>query len=289
MTRPTVLIIGYGYSASFIGQNLKQQGYRVIGTSRSITTAQTGECELIPFDLDHITPIIETAQALLISAPPNHQGEDSVYTLLAPLLKSKAHALKWLGYLSSTGVYGDHQGQWVDETTPPSPQDAIGQARLKAEQAWLSLYHQHQLPIHIFRLSGIYGPHRNPLERLLSGKKSVYVKANQYFSRIHVEDIALIVHASLCQPTPGEIFNVSDDLPTPPEQVYDYAAQCLSLPPLARILIDDDTNINDIPRFYCASRKVCNDKIKQCFALTLTYPTYQHGLDHLYSDMNSTP
>ncbi len=267
-----VFVFGYGYSARYLAQRLAPLGVEVLGSSRQERKASHIIYQHSPQLMDEV----QRAQAILISAPPSKTGHDDIFEQFAPLIvKAKP---QWLGYLSTTGVYGDHQGQWVDETSAINHPGSLGQNRLHAEQQWLSLYQKHQIPTHIFRVSGIYGPGRNAMTRIQQGKKYTIVKENQFFSRIHVEDIAKALAASMAQPTPGEVFNLADDHPCAPQKVDDYACKLLQREPLPRLNFEDAELSAMARQFYNHSKKVSAEKIKSTLKLDWDYPNYEVGL-----------
>jgi nucleoside-diphosphate-sugar epimerase len=183
---------------------------------------------------------------------------------------------RWVGYLSTTGVYGDHGGAWVDETTPLTPSTQRGRARVQAEAAWQAIPN---LPLHIFRLAGIYGPGRGPFAKVRAGTAQRIIKQGQVFSRIHVDDIAQAVAASMMHPTQGDIYNLCDDDPAPPQDVIGYAAKILGLPQPPEV--DFETaDLSPMARsFYSESKRVSNAKVKRDLRITLIHPTYKSGLD----------
>ena len=166
---------------------------------------------------------------LLISAPPDENG-DPVLKLFQEQLQRLAKQLRWVGYLSTTGIYGDRGGDWVDEESPLEPNTTRGHRRLDAEKSWLRLYKDYGMPVHLFRLAGIYGRGRNQLLTVKNGSAKRIIKPGQIFSRIHVEDIAGVLAASMAKPNPGRAYNVCDDEPCPPQEVVEYAANLLGLP-----------------------------------------------------------
>ncbi len=266
----TLLSIGHGYSAQALARRLLPQGWRIIGTTRSpegvAELAATGiEARLWPGEA---LPLGE-ATHLLTSVPPG--AADPV--LAAHGAQIAAAGLKWVGYLSTTAVYGHHEGAWVDETTPPAPSTPRGAARLKAEEAWGAL----DLPLHIFRLAGIYGPGRGPFEKVRDGSARRIVKPGQVFSRIHVEDIANVLEAALLRPSPG-VYNVCDDDPASPETILGAAAEMLGLPPPPMVPYDQAEMTEMARSFYAENKRVRNDKIKAVLGVRLMYPTYREGL-----------
>ncbi|MFL5337099.1 MAG: SDR family NAD(P)-dependent oxidoreductase, partial [Geminicoccaceae bacterium] len=209
------------------------------------------------------------ASHVLTSIAPDEQG-DPVLDLHAADLRG----VDWVGYLGTTAVYGDRQGGWVDETTPIEPTLARADRRARAEAAWLDS----GLPVHIFRLAGIYGPGRNAFVNLKDGTARRIVKPGQVFSRIHVQDIATVVEASIARPSPRAIYNVCDDEPAPPDQVVTHAAELLGVePPPAQ---DYETaELSPMARtFYRDNRRVRNQRIKQELGVRFAYPSYREGL-----------
>ena len=180
----------------------------------------------LPFD--STLKIATDVTHLLISAPPDEHG-DPVLRLFQAQLQRLSN-IKWVGYLSTTGVYGDRGGDWVDEESPLEPNTARGQRRLEAERGWLRLHSDFGVPVHVFRLAGIYGPGRNTLLSVRDGSARRIIKPGQIFSRIHVEDIAGVLAASIAKPNPGRAYNVCDDEPCPPQEVVEFAADLLGLP-----------------------------------------------------------
>lgn len=281
--KKTLLSFGHGYSAQALGHQLIPLGWRVIGTSRdadnlSAITAQgaTG----IQWPDDDISGALADATHLLISVAPSTEG-DPVLNALRGEITAIAPQLEWVGYLSTIGVYGNHDGAWVDEATPLTPATKRGQLRVSAEADWQALAAECSLPLHIFRLAGIYGPGRGPFAKVRKGTARRIIKPNQLFSRIHVDDIAAVLLASIKQPNPGRIYNVCDDNPAPPQDVIAYAAELLGLPvPEAEDF--DTAEMTPMARsFYAESKSVRNDRIKTQLGVTLRYPTYQDGLQAL--------
>jgi nucleoside-diphosphate-sugar epimerase len=270
----TLLTIGYGYSAQALARHLPAQDWRVIATSRSADKAerlrQSG-VEARLFSVDGLSTALEQATHLLISAAPGAPG-DSVLTALRGQIGSH---IEWVGYLSSASVYGDHQGAWVDETVRAAPSTQRGQMRLAAEQAWQDIA---GLPLHIFRLAGIYGPGRSALDKLRSGHGRRIVKAGQIFNRIHVEDIAQVLAASIAQPNPGRLYNVADDRPAPPQDVIAYAAKLLALP-IPKEEPFESAKLSPMSRsFYTENKCMRNARIKEELGVQLLYPDYRAGL-----------
>ncbi len=279
----TLLSFGHGYSARALAALLIPQGWRVIGTTRSTEKAHeiaaTGVEPLI-WPGGDVMPALSQATHVLVSAGPSAEG-DPVLNALHDAIAAKASELNWLGYLSTTGVYGDHDGDWVDEDTPLSPTTKRGQMRKDAEEAWRAIP---DLPLHIFRLAGIYGPGRGPFEKVRQGTARRIIKQGQVFSRTHVEDIAQVLAASIERPAPGTAYNVCDDDPAPPQEVIAHAATLLGLPVPPAIPIEQAEMTPMARSFYAESKRVRNERIKQALGVRLRYPTYREGLAALLKD-----
>lgn len=283
---PCFFIFGFGYTAQALAHKLIAQGFHVIGTSRSPEKQKQNHLnlKLIDFDLVEIERHLNLATHLLISIPPAKAFGDPVLNHCADLIKNQAPYLQWIGYLSSTGVYGNHEGKWVDEESECIPHTPTGITRWQAEKDWLSLARQHQLPLHVFRLSGIYGPGRNALERLMQGQTQSIFKENQVFSRIHVDDIVSTLLASMKQPHPLAIYNVSDDEPASAHDVMLYAAKLLHKEPPLLIPFAKAQLSPMEKEFYANSRRVANLKIKTQLHVILQYKNYKEGLNQIWQD-----
>ncbi|GJD30339.1 hypothetical protein PMNALOAF_1585 [Methylobacterium adhaesivum] len=218
---------------------------------------------------------------LLISAPPAGDG-DTVLARYGDAIR--ASRIGWIGYLSTIGVYGDKQGAWIDEATEPRPTSRRSLARLAVEEAWLALGRDSAKTVQVFRLSGIYGPGRNPIVKLRQGKSQRIIKAGQVFNRIHVDDIATTLLASLDRPRAGAVYNVTDDAPTPPQVVTEYAAALTGLP-LPPEIDFETADLSPMARsFYGENKRVRNRLIREELGVELAYPTYREGLAALVAD-----
>ena len=191
--------------------------------------------------------------------------------------------LKWITYLSATSIYGDHEGKWVDEESKARPTSPNGVARLSAEKSWLSLERDKNLPIQIFRLSGIYSNENNILIRLKSGNVNLINKKNHFFSRIHTEDVANILFKSLTKFKSGEIYNLSDDKPSTSEDVTLFGAKMLNIENIEKIEVDQIKS-EMLKNFYNESKKVSNEKMKSYFNYNLKFPSYIEGLSYIRSN-----
>ncbi|MEX1035852.1 MAG: SDR family oxidoreductase [Sneathiella sp.] len=270
---------GLGFTARQIAADFPE--WRVMGTGRSPATgAEMGPLPLYPFRRDQpladFPDIAAEVSHILLSIPPDDLG-DPVYDVMKEQILRLPN-LQWIGYLSTTGVYGDLDGGWVDEESPYNPSGRRGERRMQAEQAWRGLHETSGLPLHIFRLPGIYGPGRNQLVSLKNGKARRIAKPGQVFSRIHVADLAAILVASMNNPNPGAIYNVADDEPAPPQDVVSHAAALLGVTPPP--LIDfEEADLSPMARsFYSDSKRVRNTKIKSELGVSLKFPTYREGL-----------
>jgi nucleoside-diphosphate-sugar epimerase len=289
--KPVLLSFGHGYSAQVLARRLMARGWRVIGTTRSTKKAEaisaTG-AEAVIWPPAKSGPLLDLATHILVSAGPD-AGGDPVLGRCAGALSARGDQFDWVGYLSTTGVYGDRGGGWVDETSVCEPATERGKWRLDAEQEWLGYWHETGLPVHIFRLAGIYGPGRGPFAKLRAGTARRIVKPGQVFSRIHVEDIATVLEASIARPHPGTIYNVCDDEAAPPEDVIAHAAELLGLPvPPAEVF--DGAAMTPMARsFYAESKRVSNARIKSELRVELAYPTYREGLAALLPEETAPP
>ncbi|QIG48634.1 SDR family oxidoreductase [Nordella sp. HKS 07] len=275
---PHLFCFGLGFTGQALARRLTAKGWTVTGTSRS------GENGTLAFDGSTALPqsAFDGVTHLLISVPPGPQG-DPVLSRHADDLRQRARQFQWAGYLSTTGVYGDRHGDWVDETSPLTPTTERGQRRLAAETQW----HELGLPLHIFRLAGIYGPGRNQLVSILDGTAKRIVKQGQIFSRIHVEDIAGVLEASIARPDPERAYNVCDDEPCPPQEVVAFAAELLDRPPPPEIAFDAAALSPMAKSFYAESKRVSNKRIKQELGYRLLFPTYREGLTALLATLPS--
>lgn len=279
----TLLSLGHGYSARALARRLLPQGWTVLGTTRDPGKAdalRAEDVEPIAWDPAAVAEALGRATHLLVSAGPDADGDPSL-RLCRDAIAARAPALDWAGYLSTTGVYGDHGGDWVDEDTPLTPGTRRGQWRLQAEIDWRAVP---GLPLHIFRLAGIYGPGRGPFEKVRNGTARRIVKPGQVFSRIHVEDIAQVLEASIRKPAPGGAYNLCDDDPAPPQDVLLHAAELLDVAPPPEIDFDAAEMSPMARSFYAENKRVSNRRIKDELGVQLRYPDYRAGLRALLDE-----
>lgn len=282
-----LLCFGFGFSARAFVARLDTRAWKVSATSRDaegIAEIEAQGFHGLPFD--STLQIAPDVTHLLISAPPGEHG-DPVLNLFEEQLRKLSKQLKWVGYLSTTGVYGDRGGDWVDEESPLGPTTARGERRLEAERSWLGLYSDFGLPVHVFRLAGIYGLGRNTLLNVRDGSAKRIIKPGQIFSRIHVEDIAGVLAASIAKPHPGRAYNVCDDEPCPPQDVVVYAANLLGLPLPPEIPFEQAELSPMAKSFYAESKRVSNKRIKTELGYKLIYPNYRDGLQVLKNTLTA--
>jgi nucleoside-diphosphate-sugar epimerase len=273
-----MMFFGFGFSAEAIARQLDPQAWTITGTSRSAEGAtrisslgyrgvRFADLASLPDDVTHIVS----------SVPPDDDG-DPVLRAHGQRIAAQSSRLQHVAYLSTTGVYGDHRGAWTDEETPLTPNTPRGQRRLAAEQAWLALQRDHGVPVHLFRLAGIYGPGRNALLNVRAGTAQRIIKPGQVFSRIHVDDIAGVVRASMARPHPGRAYNVADDEPCPPQDVIAHAAMLLGLPVPPDVPFEM-AELSPMQRsFYADSKRVSNRRAKDELHYRFRHPTYRDGL-----------
>ena len=277
-----LMIFGMGFTSKALVEELRPFAPGSIrGTTRSAEKADALRrlgIEARIFPGDDMRADLDWASHVLISAGPQ-DGSDPVLAELRDAFASGT--FDWVGYLSTTGVYGDHQGGWVDETTPVAPSTKRGAARVAAEAEWQALMRAHDLPLHIFRLPGIYGPGRGPFAKVRAGTARRIIKKGQVFGRVHVEDIAQTLAASMRAPRPGAIYNVADDDPAPPQDVIGYAAELLGVDPPPPIPFEQAEMSPMARSFYAESKRVDNRLIKDELGVVLRYPDYRSGLKAL--------
>ena len=278
-----LLSFGHGYSARALARRLLLRGWRILGTTRDPARADRLRAEGVTpllWDGDDVAGALNEATHLLCSIAPAGPG-DPVLARHRDAIAAAAPRLDWAGYLSTTGVYGDHQGRWVDEQTPLAPSTERGKRRVAAEAEWQAIP---GLPLHIFRLAGIYGPGRGPFEKVRQGTARRIVKPGQVFSRIHVDDIAQVIEASIDRPRPGTAYNLCDDDPAPPQDVIAHAAELLGLPVPPEVPFDEAGMSPMARSFYAESKRVSNRRIKDELGVRLIHHDYRSGLRALLAE-----
>lgn len=277
--------LGLGYCAESLARHLSVADWYVGGTARSadkVAALATKGIDAVQWEggppSDLVIQKLRDATHILVSVPPDEHG-DPAFAATADVIASAPH-LQWLGYLSTTGVYGDTGGRVVDETEPVNPSGARGQRRVEAEREWISLFHDRGVPVHVFRLPGIYGPGRSVFDQIRRRQAKRIDKPGHAFSRIHVDDIALVLAASMHQPAPGEIYNVCDDEAAPPAEVTEYACSLLGIepPPLEDFEAAKARMTPMALSFWNDNRRVSNAKIRESLGVRLKYPDYRSGL-----------
>jgi nucleoside-diphosphate-sugar epimerase len=275
MIKNNLLIFGYGYTAKALASCLEQEKWNICGTSRLKTNDEY--CDIIRYEYSEIKQALEQTTHILISIAPTEDG-DVVLQEFKELIDRYAINIKWIGYLSSTGVYGNHDGSWVDENAQTNPKGKNGIRRLIAENQWLDFGKNNNIAINIFRLSGIYGPERNALIQVANQTARSIYKEGQVFSRIHVEDIAEIIKLAIANQSFSEIYNLADDHPCSSIEVNEYASELLNVSPPAIIDFKDAQLSIMAQEFYNNNRRVSNKKIKDKLGVILKFPTYKEGL-----------
>lgn len=277
---------GYGYSCDYLGHELSKisdQSWVLCGTTRDnekrVSLSGRGvQAHIFDFQKPLVDPsrVLAGTTHVLVSTPPSDEGDPSFLMHAADILNIPT--LEWVGYLSTTGVYGDRQGEWVDEQTAVQPTSRRGVRRAQAEEQWFSLLQAHGVPVHIFRLAGIYGPGRSALDSVRAGVARRIDKPGQAFSRIHVEDIVQVLRASMERSDPGQIYNICDDHPAPSHEVIKHACEILGrpVPPLIPFAQADMAPM--ARSFYADNKRVRNDKMKSALGIALKYPSFKEGL-----------
>ena len=290
MSNLNIFCFGFGQVAKTFIQKLKLENFNInlSATSRKKThTLKFNNINYTSFQFEgddydiELIKNLEKSDYILVSIPPR-EGTDLVIKNFSNIIEN-CNA-KWITYLSATSVYGDHKGEWVNEESKTKPITSNGIDRLSAEKLWLSLNLNKKIPLQIFRLAGIYSNESNILARLKSGKAKIVNRKNNFFSRIHVEDIANILFESLSKFKPGEIYNISDDKPSSSEEVTLYGVKLLNMDK-PKIIELKDIESEMLKNFYKDSKKVSNKKMKNFFDYKLKFPTYIEGLNYIRNNL----
>ena len=277
---------GYGYVSEHLGEALKKSkeyDWSLSGTVREAAHKRKLDAKGIDITLfEYTRPLPDVAQTLkdvthiLFCAPPSAEGS-AIFSSHGEEIANLKN-LQWAGYMSTTGVYGNRSGGWVDENSDINPTTIRGTRRALAEQQWCSLYKAQGLPIHSFRLSGIYGPGRSAIDSVVAGMSRRVEKKGHAFSRIHIDDIVQTVMASMAKPNAGNAYNLADDFPAPSHEVIAYACDLLGVPCPPLVPFDEVDLAPITQSFYDDNKRVRNDKIKQELGVKLKYPSYREGL-----------
>ena len=288
LRKNSLFCFGLGFAAQALAKRISVQEFTVSGSCRTIDKKGTlEELSVFPFDGTHATEEICGALSqtthLLVSIPPQPSGDVVLQKFSSQIAECKN--LEWVGYISSTGVYGDTQGEWVDESSPLQPLTELNERRVEAENGWLNMVKENGCPVMVFRCGAIYGPGRNLLISVKQGSARRIKKPGLVFSRIHVEDLAQTLEASIKNPRPGEVYNVSDDEPSPPSEAVEYACKLLNITPPPLIPFES-ADLSEIARgFYLNCKRVGNKKIKEDLGVKLKYPNNKSGLDAIFKTM----
>jgi nucleoside-diphosphate-sugar epimerase len=266
-----LFVFGMGFSGAALARRLRSQGWSIVGAARSPEARSALEAQGVqsvdPADPDDLRSALEGADAVLVTAPPGEAGCPGFAALDALQVEAG-----WIGYLSTTGVYGDRQGGWVFEETPVDPKSAEAGRRAEAEAQWLGR------GAIVFRLPGIYGPGRSVFDRLRQGTARRLTKPGQVFSRIHVDDLATGLEASIRRPRAGAIYNLCDDEPASASRVTEYAARLIGMAPPPEELFAEASVSPMARRFWAESKRVSNAKAKAELGWRPAFPTYREGL-----------
>lgn len=276
-----LFIFGYGFSGAALARRLKGEGWSVAATHRRPEDADRLRADGVsPVAMDDPAAMAKAtaeAEAVLVTAPPDAHGCPGLRTLVPVMARTGAFP-DWLGYLSTTGVYGDRQGGWVFESSRIAAQSMEGARRAAAERDWLDVGKGMGLTVTLFRLPGIYGPGRSTLDRVRQSRARRIASPGQVFSRIHVEDLAAGLAASIAQPRAGGVYNLCDDAPAPNSEVIAYAARLLGQTPPPEIPLEEVDLPPQAQRFYAETKRVSNARAKAELGWRPAYPTYREGL-----------
>ena len=276
-----IFIFGYGYTANFLCEKIIDQ--KIFATSRSSENKEQAHKNISiisPLETEYILEkYTDEISHILISVPPDNGGDIFLRTVSFDL--TRLNQLKWIGYLSATSVYGDHQGRYVDENSELLTVSKRGKNRKLAEDQWHKIAKNQNLPLHIFRIAGIYGPERNMLERIKSGNYVKVIKKGHFFSRIHVNDLTNTLIASMYKPNPISVYNIADDHPSSIDEVTDYIAKNISITVTEEINYEDFSKEEQADSFFSENKKVNNKLIKEELGIILEYPSYKEGYNKI--------
>lgn len=283
--------LGFGYCANALARRLAPQGWTILGTTRSAEKASAMRAaghDAVPVSNGKLPrETFKDVSAVLVSAPPGPEGCPALITAETSI-RASARDIRWIGYLSTNGVYGDYAGAWVDETSALKATRPRGLKRIEAERRWREFGASINVPTIIFRLPGIYGPGRSAIETVRSGVAKRIYKEGQVFSRMHVDDIAAALAASIAINNPHDVYNLADDEPAPPQDVIEYACNLLGVEPLPLTPIEEAAMSEMALSFYADNKRVSNKRMKESLNFTLRYPTYREGLRAILQAVEQT-
>lgn len=280
--------LGLGFTARALARRLHAVGWRIVGSTRTeagvLAIRQQGY-DVLLLNSDTEPGTLERAICsvthILISASPDEDGDPIIARVKA--VRERLPNLEWIGYLSTIGVYGAHDGAWIDEDTPPSPTSERGKRRLFAERAWLDFGERHAIAVQVFRLPGIYGPGRSVFDRLRAGTSRRIIKPGQVFNRMHVDDIAGALEAAINAASHDHtIYNLTDGHPAPPQDVIVFAAELMGIAPPPEVAFDDAEMSPMARSFYGDNKRVSNKRMINELGYEPVYPTYQQGLSAIW-------
>ncbi len=283
-----ILIFGYGYTSSFLSSFLIKEGWSVFATTRKKENfpwiEKTGVQPILFSDKQNLERILSKEVYVLNSVPPSEEG-DPVLDQYSDLISESKEVIRWLGYFSTTSIYGDKKGKWVTEETAPNPCLPRSIKRLKVEDSWKELSRNTNILLNIFRLSGIYGPGRSLIDRLKEGESIVVVdRPNQLFNRVHVFDIVGSTYLAMQKKFKDEVFNVSDDNPASQVEVAEFALSLGSFPYIKKVPLESSL-ISDMARsFYLEEKKVSNKRVKKRLGYFFKFPSFREGLREIYEN-----
>ncbi len=285
---PNLLVFGFGYTGQALARRMLGEGWNVWAAVRSgESAAHARAAGVTPIDAADREALVAAPamNAMLITAPPDDHGCPGLNALVPAMARANAFP-DWIGYLSTTGVYGDRDGRWVFETSPLAARSPEAARRVAAERDWLEVGRGMGLTVQVFRLPGIYGPGRSTFDRLREGRARNWVKPGQMFSRIHVEDITSGLAASIARPHAGRAYNLVDDEPAPPHMLNAFACELMDAPAPATTPFDDAALPPAAQRFWAENKRVSNARAKAELGWRPAFPTYREGLSAIYAAEN---
>ena len=281
---PSLLVFGGGWLGRAAGLEAVRRGGRAVLTSRDparrSALAAEGLAAIDPGDASALAVAVAGASAILVCAPPEAHGCPGLRAL-SPALAGADVWPDWIGYISSTAVYGDRAGGWAFEDSELNAASLEGARRVRVERDWLDAGQGMGLTVQLFRLPALYGPGRSPLDRLRDGTARIVRKPGQVFNRVHVDDIVSGLFASMARPRPGAAYILCDDEPAPADVVMEGAARRLGVPTPPEVDLDDPSVSDAMRRFYLDSKRLSNARAKAELGWRPKYPSWREGLEAL--------